>query len=220
MDNLEEVLKEPLKVSSDKLYVNADVDINITKAEQLELDLSEQMQLNLDEPDTKEVEAPREEPSSEMTKAEYAVKCKKEAMVKLGEYEVLENKKVALTGDLTKAQQELESLFAKVRAQNLDLINKINSLTDELEVTQKSQELVREELLPIQRELYLADNKEKTLVYNKIQSTFVAATEKNKFDLKKFREEQAEFWKSNYNLLKDYAEITDVSAYLKITIKK
>ena len=161
-----------------------------------------------------------EEVKPEISKEEYVARCKKEAMEKLGEFESLENKKTILKGEWEKANQELEMLFSKVRAKNLDLVNKIKSLEDELSLTETKQDTVREELLPIQRELYLADDKEKTLIYNKIQSTFVAATEKNQFDLKKFREEQKDFWEEHYGLLKDYAKISDVAAYLKITIKK
>lgn len=202
MESLEEVFKDMLDGNSDKLYVNADVDVQVNKEEQLQMNIDELTE------------------AAELTKEEFAAKCKKQAMDKLGEYEDLENKKFILAGDLAKAQQELEMLFSKVRAANIDLINKINDLTNELELTEKKQGIVKDELLPLQQDLYLADNSEKTLVYNKIQSTFVAATEKNQFDLKKFREEQETFWKDNLEILKPYSKITDVSAYLKITVKK
>lgn len=198
MDSLEEMLKEfsaqPDTLESDKLYVNADVDVTVKK----------------DDP----------EENRELTVEESAAMAKKKAMDMLGEYETLENKKVVLSGELQKAQDELESLFTKLKAENIGLVDKINELTNELEAAEDGQDKIKEDLLPLQRELYLANEKDKTLVYNKIQSTFVAETEKNSFDLKKFREEQAEFWKSNYDLLMPYAKISEVAAYLKITIKK
>ena len=198
MDNLEEMLKEfsaqPDTLESDKLYVNADVDVTVKK----------------DDP----------EEDRELTVEESAARAKKKAMDMLGEYETLENKKTVLAGELQKAQDELESLFTKLKAENIGLVDKINELTNELEAAEDGQDKIKEDLLPLQRELYLANEKDKTLVYNKIQSTFVAETEKNSFDLKKFREEQAEFWKSNYDLLMPYAKISEVAAYLKITIKK
>lgn len=198
MDNLEEMLKEfsarPDTLESDKLYVNADVDVTVKK----------------DDP----------EENRELTIEESAAMAKKKAMDMLGEYETLENKKVVLSGELQKAQDELESLFTKLKAENIGLVDKINELTNELEAAEDGQDKIKEDLLPLQRELYLANEKDKTLVYNKIQSTFVAETEKNSFDLKKFREEQDEFWKSNYDLLMPYAKISEVAAYLKITIKK
>lgn len=203
MESLEEML-EATMVKDDSTAVQADVQVEIKKEpEQLQLDL---------EFDDEEKEEPKKEVNTE--------ELKKSAMDKLGEFEALENKKTVISGDLTKAQQELEMLFSKVRAQNIDLINKINDLTNELEVIGDNQDKIKEELLPMQKELFDANEKDKTLVYNKIQSTFVAATEKNQFDLKSFREEQKDFWEKNYSLLKDYAKITNVSEYLKITIKK
>lgn len=203
MESLEEML-EATMVKDDSTAVQADVQVEIKKE-------PEQLQLDLEFDDEK-----KEEPKKEVNTEE----LKKSAMDKLGEFEALENKKTIISGDLTKAQQELEMLFSKVRAQNIDLINKINDLTNELEVIGDNQDKIKEELLPMQKELFDANEKDKTLVYNKIQSTFVAATEKNQFDLKSFREEQKDFWEKNYSLLKDYAKITNVSEYLKITIKK
>ena len=200
MNSLEEML-EATMVNDDSTVVKADVAVEVKKEpEQLQLDLG------LDEVEEK-VKVDTDN-------------LKKIAMDKLGEFDELEDRKTILSGDLTKAQQELEMLFAKVRASNIDLINKINSLTNELESIDDKQSKIKEELLPMQKELFEANEKDKTLVYNKIQSTFVAATEKNQFDLKAFREEQKDFWEKNYSLLKDYAKITNVSEYLKVTIKK
>ena len=193
MEDLEEMLL--VNDNDGIILANADVEVQVKKDES-------------------------EEEKPEMTKEEYATKLKKEAMEKLGVFEELENRKTILSGDLAKATQDLEMLFSRVRAQNRELVDKIKQLEDELATTSATQDKVREELLPIQQDLYNTDNKEKTLIYNKIQSTFVAPTEKNQFDLKKFREEQNDFWKEHYNLLKDYAKITDVASYLKITIKK
>ncbi len=144
---------------------------------------------------------------------------KSNAMELLGEYEALEDKRTILEGELVKLQQELDLLFDEVRANNMSLINKINDICNSLEETDKQQEKIKDDLLPIQKDLYEADNDNKTLVYNKIQSTFVAATEKNQFDLKKFKEENAEFWTNNNAVLAPYAKITPVSEYLKITVK-
>lgn len=200
MNSLEEML-EATMVNDDSTVVKADVAVEVKKEpEQLQLDLG------LDDVEEK-VKVDTDN-------------LKKSAMDKLGEFDELEDRKTILSGDLTKAQQELEMLFAKVRASNIDLINKINSLTNELESIDDEQSKIKEELLPMQKELFEANEKDKTLVYNKIQSTFVAATEKNQFDLKAFREEQKDFWEKNYSLLKDYAKITNVSEYLKVTIKK
>lgn len=203
MKDLEEMLNEPITAKDEEpLYTKADVDVVITKDGE---EPSEEVG-NLDE-------------DRDLTGEEYAAKCKKEAMDKLSEYEELENKKIVLNGEITKAQQELEALFSKVRAANLELVNKIEKLNNEFEVASGMQDKLKEELLPLQKEIYLVNNDDKTLIYNKIQSTFVAATVKNQFDLKKFKEEQEEFWKEHLDTLKPYAKFTDVSAYLKITVK-
>ena len=209
MEELEEMFAEAQVNSngSNKLYTNAEVDVQITKeSDELIKELEELEEVISEE--------------RELTKDDLAKACKKEAMNKLGEYESLEDRKVVLAGELKAAQQELEMQFSKVRAQNLELLDRIEKLGNDLEDVEKGQAKLKKDLLPIQRELYNLDSDEKTLVYNKIQSTFVAATEKNQFDLKKFREEQADFWKTNLEVLKPYAKITDVAAYLKITVKK
>ena len=203
MKDLEEMLNEPITAKDEEpLYTKADVDVVITK--------------DSEEPSE---EIGDLEEDRDLTGEEYAAKCKKEAMEKLGEYEELEKKKIVLNGEITKAQQELEALFSKVRAANLDLVNKIEKLNNEFETASGMQDKLKEELLPLQKEIYLVNNEDKTLVYNKIQSTFVAATVKNQFDLKKFKEEQEDFWKEHLDTLKPYAKFTDVSPYLKITIK-
>ena len=107
-----------------------------------------------------------------------------------------------------------------MRAANLDLVNKINELNNEFEVADTKQEKIKEELLPLQKEIYLVNEKDKTLIYNKIQSTYVAPTVKNQFDLKKFKEEQDAFWEEHADVLRPYGKFTDVSAYLKITVKE
>lgn len=209
MEELEEMFAEAQVNSngSNKLYTNAEVDVQITKeSDELIKELEELEEVISEE--------------RELTVEDLAKACKKEAMNKLGEYESLEDRKVVLAGELKAAQQELEMQFSKVRAQNLELLDRIEKLGNDLEDVEKGQAKLKEDLLPIQKELYKLDSDEKTLVYNKIQSTFVAATEKNQFDLKKFREEQADFWKTNLEVLKPYAKITDVAAYLKITVKK
>lgn len=199
MEDLEAMLEKDI-TTTDTLYTKADVEVTVTKEKPVE------------------VETTDEKP--ELTKEEFAAKCKKEAMEKLGEFEELENQKVVLNGEITKASQELEALFSKVRAANIELVNKINELNNEFEVVDEKQQKIKDELLPLQKEIYLVNDKDKTLVYNKIQSTYVAPTVKNQFDLKKFKEEQDAFWKEHADVLRPYAKFTDVSAYLKITIKE
>ena len=209
--NLDELLNSTYnKAVSETLYEKADVDVSVKKD-----DIAEgQMSIS----DYFEQDADTED--KEMTKQEFAELNRKKAMEKLEEYEAEEKKIIRLDGEMTLLNQELEYLISKIKQENKELIDKINDKANEIEAAKAMQESIKQQLLPLQREVYLADNEDKTLVFNKIQSTYVAATEKNQFDLKKFREEQKDFWKENLDILKPYAKITDVSDYLKITIKK
>lgn len=142
------------------------------------------------------------------------------AMNKLGEYENKEREKVKLTEDLEKLTNEYDNLITELNNANKELVDKIEEIKNRLEVIGEAQEIIKEELLPLQSKLYSMDDTRKTLVYNKIQSTYVAQTEKNKFDLKKFREDHKDFFESNRDIMGPYSEISIVKDYLKITIKK
>lgn len=209
--NLDELLNSTYnKAVSETLYEKADVDVSVKKDD---IDEGQMSISDYFEQDT-------ENEDKEMTKQEFAELNRKKAMEKLEEYEAEEKKIIRLDGEMTLLNQELEYLISKIKQENKELIDKINDKANEIEAAKAMQESIKQQLLPLQREVYLADNEDKTLVFNKIQSTYVAATEKNQFDLKKFREEQKDFWKENLEILKPYAKITDVSDYLKITIKK
>lgn len=149
-----------------------------------------------------------------------SVDVREEAMKKLAEYESYENTLSRLDGEYNLLSQELEGLISKIKQENKELLDRINDIANEIDKTKLAQDKVKEELLPLQRVVYNNDNADKTLKYNKIQSTYVAPSEKNKFDLKKFREERKTFWEENLEVLSPYAEITAVSDYLKVTISK
>ena len=146
--------------------------------------------------------------------------CRKEAMEKLAKYEEYENNIAKLDGEMTLLNQQLEALIAEIKLNNKELIDKINAKANEISKQKEEQDKIKEELLPLQREVYNANNEDKTLKYNKIQSTYVAPTEKNQFDLKKFRENEESFWKENIEIMEPYSKITSVSDYLKVTISK
>ena len=75
MEDLEAMLEKDI-TTTDTLYTKADVEVTVTKEKPVE------------------VETTDEKP--ELTKEEFAAKCKKEAMEKLGEFEELENQKVVV----------------------------------------------------------------------------------------------------------------------------
>lgn len=221
-------LDELLNASSDntmtgKLFESADVEVSITKEDTNEETQKEEEVLVNDstanEEATENQEAETEE-RPEMTKQEFAEQNRKLAMEKLEEYEAAEKKIAILDGEMTLLNQELEGLISKIKQDNKELIDKINAKSNEIDAVRSEQDKIKEDLLPLQREVYLVDNEDKTLKFNKIQSTYVAPTEKNQFDLKKFREEQKEFWTEHLDVMNPYAKITEVSDYLKITISK
>lgn len=145
---------------------------------------------------------------------------RKKAMSKLEEYESCEKQISTLDGEMTLLSQEFDALIASIKLEHKDLIDKINSKAEEIEAKRAEQEQIKEALLPLQRTVFMQCPDDKTLKFNKIQSTYVAPTEKNQFDLKLFREEQPKFWEEHLDILGTYAKITSVSDYIKITISK
>ena len=222
--NLDELLNASSNnTMTGKLFESADVEVSITKEDTNEETQKEEEVLVNDSPAngeaTENQEAETEE-RPEMTKQEFAEQNRKLAMEKLEEYEAAEKKIAILDGEMTLLNQELEGLISKIKQDNKELIDKINAKSNEIDAVRSEQDKIKEDLLPLQREVYLVDNEDKTLKFNKIQSTYVAPTEKNQFDLKKFREEQEEFWTEHLDVMNPYAKITEVSDYLKITISK
>lgn len=222
-------LDELLNMSSDntmtgKLFTSADVDVTVTKESDKNEEVKEETQVLADDSlsdgekiESKEVKTTEDR---DLTKAEFAEINRKKAMEKLEAYEAAEKTLSKLDGEMSLLNQELDSLISKIKLDNKDLIDKINAKANEIEAAKAEQDKIKEELLPLQREVYLVDNEDKTLKFNKVQSTYVAPTEKNQFDLKLFREEQKDFWKENLEVLKPYSKITPVSDYVKITISK
>ena len=224
-------LDELLNMSGDntmtgKLFTSADVDVTVTKESDKNEEAKEETQVlantnnSLSDGEKTENKEVKITEDRELTKAEFAEINRKKAMEKLEAYEAAEKTLSKLDGEMSLLNQELDSLISKIKLDNKDLIDKINAKANEIEAAKAEQDKIKEELLPLQREVYLVDNEDKTLKFNKVQSTYVAPTEKNQFDLKSFREEQKDFWKENLDILKPYSKITPVSDYVKITISK
>ena len=144
---------------------------------------------------------------------------KDKAMEELKKFEELQNKKEQLEAQLTLANGDLEVLISKIKVDNKELIDKINSLANEIKDLTDKQSDIKDALVPLQKGAFEANDRDKTLIYNRIQSTYVEATEKNQFDLKSFRTDQKDFWEKNLDILEPYAKITKVSDYVKVTIK-
>lgn len=195
MDNLEERLNEFAGEPDGKLFSNAEVEVSIRKEEPIET-------LTVDP-----VETTKEEQEDL-------------AMEKLKVYESDEREKVKLTDELEELTSKYDALLTELNNANKELVDNMESIKNRLEVLGEEQEKIKEELLPLQAKLYYMDETRKTLVYNKVQSTYVAQTEKNKFDLKKFREDHGDFFEEHKDIMGPYSDISIVSDYLKITIKK
>lgn len=208
--NLDELLNSI--PDSGKMFEKADVEVTVVK------DSNETAEENLKQ----EIETSNlsNNEDREVTKEEAAAMNRDLAMGKLAEYESYENKIASLNVEMSSLNSELDELISKIKLDNKELIDKINAKSLELEQAKKMQDSIKEQLLPIQRLVFQANEKDKTLRYNQIQSTYVEPTEKNQFDLKKFREEQKDFWKENLEVMQPYAKITAVSDYIKITISK
>lgn len=211
--NLDELLNSV--PDSGKMFEKADVEVTVVK------DSNEPVKDSLkQETNSIDISNSSNDEDREVTKEEAAAMNRDLAMGKLAEYESYENKIANLNIEMNSLNSELDELISKIKIDNKELIDKINAKSLELEQAKKMQEGIKEQLLPIQRLAFQANEKDKTLRYNQIQSTYVEPTEKNQFDLKKFREEQKDFWKENLEVMQPYAKITAVSDYIKITISK
>ena len=212
--NLDELLKSSSNTMSGNLFEEADLDVTIRK-ESSDEEVKEETQGLANDSTTNDEEAENKE--DETNKQE---ETRNKTMNKLAEYEACQNKINRLDGEMSLLNQELDSLISKIKIDNKDLIDKINAKADEIKAAEEEQEKIKVELLPLQRDAYNFNKDDKTFKYNKIQSTYVEPSEKNQFDLKKFREEQLDFWKNNLEILEPYSKITQVSDYIKITISK
>lgn len=151
---------------------------------------------------------------------ESAENNRKDIMAKLAEYDKAQSNLVRLTDEMHELQTRLDEVISAVKLANKDLVDSIEAKASEIQDLQDNQEKVKTELLKLQRAAFNYDEKDKTFIYNKIQSTYVAPTESNKFDLKSFREKESNFWKEHLSVLEPYATIKDVADYIKVTIKK
>lgn len=212
--NLDELLKSSSNTMSGNLFEEADLDVTIHK-ESSDEEVKEETQGLVNDSTANDEEAKNKEDETNNQEEN-----RNKTMNKLAEYEACQNKINRLDGEMSLLNQEFDALISKIKLENKELIDKINAKSDEIKATQEQQDKIKVELLPLQRLAYQLNKDDKTFNYNKIQSTYVEPSEKNKFDLKKFREEQSDFWKENLDVLEPYSEITTVSDYIKITISK
>lgn len=147
---------------------------------------------------------------------------KDSVMHRLAIYESLENTKNDYQTALERIEQKKNEMleeFAKNNEEFRQLLEDSQKVSLDIEEVKQEQETLKTEILTFQRDAYADSEDNKSLTYNKVTATYVLPTEKNSFDLKKFREEQTDFWNDNQDILGTYAKITPVSDYVKLTIK-
>lgn len=138
---------------------------------------------------------------------------------KLKEYEELEDKKAKVEKDLESYMEVYNKLVDEIKINNKELMDNINDVKLILEQIAMQEEDLKKDILEVQRNAFKDSEDNKKLTYNKVTSTYVEETEKNQFDLKSFRENETDFWNDNLSVLSPYAKITNVSDYIKITVK-
>lgn len=116
--------------------------------------------------------------------------------------------------------KRIEDLQATLRELHPDIFEQIDAVNATISSNESRLKQIASEACPIFEGAINEDEENKTLVYGKVQGTYVYPTEKHSFDLKSFIEENKEFYTENISILDPYAKITPVSAYVKFTVKK
>lgn len=135
------------------------------------------------------------------------------ALDKMKEYEETNARKVKL-------DSEIADLEIEIRKACPEMFDKLDKLNEQLKKEEARMKEIATESTPFFAQAVREDEDNKTLLYGKIQATYVYATEKHQFDLKSFIEEQNDFYTEHLSLLDSYSTISKVSDYVKYTIKK
>lgn len=135
------------------------------------------------------------------------------AINELKKYESVLDNNALLEKQLEEVEAKISELCPDLVKERQDILNKISDNGSLLKAIQS-------ESLKYFANAVAQDENNKTLVYNKVQGTYVYPTKKYSFDLRSFVEEQNQFYTENIALLNSYSTISDVSDYVKITVKK
>ena len=138
---------------------------------------------------------------------------REEAFKILSKYEI----KVREIDDISAKIKDVQS---KIEETCPELFKEIKTLENDLAKKNEDLDIIKQVATPVFRKVVELNNNDKTLLYGKIQATYVFPTEKHKFDLKSFIEEQKDFYIDNISYFDPYSEITQVSDYVKFTVKK
>lgn len=135
------------------------------------------------------------------------------ALDKMKEYEETNARKVKLDSEIADLELEIRKICP-------DMFDKLDKLNEQLKKEEARLKEIATESTPFFAQAVKEDEDNKTLLYGKIQATYVYPTEKHQFDLKSFIAEQNDFYTEHLSILDPYSTITNVSDYVKYTIKK
>lgn len=122
--------------------------------------------------------------------------------------------------EIEKYNKEKEALMEKLREACPDIYSEIDKINEEIKGREEELSSITSDLLPLYQRLINLDADNKTLAYGRVQGTYVYPTKKHQFDLKSFIANEHDFYLDNISTFNVYSKITDVSDYVKITIKK
>ena len=138
---------------------------------------------------------------------------REKALLKLKEYE-------DITSDINKLNSEREDILLEIRKSCPELVSKLEENEAITKLKNDKLKIIASEALPFFRVIANYDEDNKTLIYGKVQGTYVYPSVKHQFDLKSFIEEEKDFYVENISMFDPYSKITDVSDYVKFTVKK
>ena len=191
-----------------ELITNAEVDIKVVK-----LNDSVEGEKDKIEEDSNVKENSVEDTSCEMTVEEDIRDKREKALLKLKEYE-------DITSDINKLNLEREDILSEIRESCPELVSKLEENEAITKLKNDKLKIIASEALPFFRIITNYDENNKTLIYGKVQGTYVYPSVKHQFDLKSFIEEEKDFYVENISMFDPYSKITDVSDYVKFTVKK
>lgn len=125
-----------------------------------------------------------------------------------------------ITKENSNLSKKIEDIQNSLRELHPDLYEQIDAINLTIASNESRLKQIASDACPLFEGAIKEDEENKTLVYGKVQGTYVYPTEKHQFDLKSFIDENKEFYTDNISILDPYAKITPVSAYVKFTVKK
>lgn len=125
-----------------------------------------------------------------------------------------------ITNSQAKLEVEKEEVMNSIKKACPELFDRISKLDNEILAKDNQIDEMKKSITPLFEKAIKESSDNKTLLYGKVQGTYVDSTKKHSFDLKSFIDENKDFYTNNISIFDPYSKITDVAAYTKITVKK